>query len=762
MVMIENILVVRMSLSSSSAVRILAGLALSASVVWAQDPFAAGDPAVAPPAAKGGKKSAVPAGPPPSPAAAAILAGKPTTLEDLITSINTLDRLGEIELAKPLLGKLLAGNPDDAALAAAVTKFGSPIFFRMAKIEALQPQAAQFADRALAAAGKAARDPSRLKDQAAALAAATTENAQGPALAAPLTAGDVGAAAILAELRNDQLSSEGRSRLIGALREIGAGAVDPLLATLASDSVAQCAAAIELLPTLGGQAAAVGLFVPAFSGNDAEQKTAQAQLAATYGRVPGRPEAVAALKREANAWLSDDRRMPIDVAGKSVIWQWDDKAHRPAARSVDRREAQILRGLQWADDAVRLSPDDPVARSLWLTAHLRAAAWRDGFDAPQTSSPAEMKLVSAWGPGVVEEALAAAIKSGDQLTAAGAARLLAKTGTAASLKGPKPHPLVDAVRSNDPRVRFAALETLVGMNLKDNFLGAGYLNEAVAQIAGLRGQPAAVVGFRSAPVATQLAGFLVPSGIEGVPMTTGRGAVRAAQQSPDAEMILLSSWIDHEPLSLTIQELRRDVRTASLPIAILYEEGVEQAKLASLYDGQPNVSIFSRPYDDESVAFLVAQMRRKHDVSAVPAETRRKQGLFALTAMSRLLDLNPKLYDFRAQVPLLTLALDDAWRTEAAADVLARIGDHAAQTALVEFASRPEVPVGRRTAAVAALGEAVRRRGVQLTRPEIAAQYARYNGSATAPPETQKVLSAILDVLELPTKVDRAATTATN
>ncbi|MFO0869613.1 MAG: hypothetical protein U0935_11830 [Pirellulales bacterium] len=81
-----------------------------------------------------------------------------------------------------------------------------------------------------------------------------------------------------------------------------------------------------------------------------------------------------------------------------------------------------------------------------------------------------------------------------------------------------------------------------------------------------------------------------------------------------------------------------------------------------------------------------------------------------------------------------------------AAAVLGHFGS-AAVRALIDLASSNR-PATERRAAASAFRDAVRRRGLLLTREEILRQYERYNQSASADRETQEILGLLLDAIE--------------
>lgn len=727
-------------------------LALLATQPRAQDPFGAADPAA--PKAPPGKNQPAPV-PVGSPAAQAIVGNNPTTTIELLRAIDTLGLLGEPAVAVPLVNKLAAIKPNDADLTAAVDALGSSVFFRLRQLQGVPPAMAQLASRALQITSKASRDPAKLKAAVAGLLKAQTNTEQAAALVPLLTAGEDGVAWAIHGLLTPNLPLAGRSRLEYIVRESRSAAIDPLIAAVANERGEAAYPLQALLAELGGETAGVWLFAPAFA--EPQNKLLQELVESLYQQLPSREVAAQTLRKLAKSYLDGDRRFLKTADDRVKVWQWDAAAKLPVAQIVAAPQAQARRAALLASQMLSIDSDSPASRELWLQAQLRLRAWETGLHQDAIWSEADLAKLRVWGSGSVEQVLSRSLAEQDAVSATAALQLLRQLGPGASLTTAKPSPVVEALRYPNRRVQYAAAQTLMAWNPREPFNGAGHFTETLRHLAGSQGLRQAIVGFPNREIATRIAGYFGTVGIEGLPAWTGQTTVRLAQQSPDAEVILLSSRINFEPLSITIQELRRDPRTSHLPIVILTEDAGEEPRLGAQFERDPLITVFTRPFEPSSIKFILDQVVRGanskgYSSTFLSANERRQQGLFALASMGKLMEMNPKLYEFSQQVPQLVAALEDPGLCEAAAAALARIGNHAAQTTLVEMASRPEVSIGQRTIAATMLAEAVRLHGIQLTRGQVAQQYTRYNASATAKPETQKVLGQVLDALELPTK----------
>jgi CheY-like chemotaxis protein len=276
---------------------------------------------------------------------------------------------------------------------------------------------------------------------------------------------------------------------------------------------------------------------------------------------------------------------------------------------------------------------------------------------------------------------------------------------------------------------------------------------ALAFFADSPGQKRALVGHPNAAIGTQLAAMLAGLGYEADAVTNSRKAYLQATSCGDYELVLLSGPLDRPPVWVLTQELRRDPRTAGLPIALLTEDVIGDVdRLESIADGDPRAAVFKRPMVPAEMKFHLERFIPAASDEIVPSAVREQQALAALDWLKKLNALSPKDFDIRPYEAVLTRALHRPVTTDAAADLLATIGTHTAQRSLTEIANTPSQPLSARETAAAAFSRAVRRHGIQLTSAEIVHQYDRYNRSMFEDQPTQQLLGLMLDALEAPTK----------
>ena len=167
----------------------------------------------------------------PDPVVDAVMATKPSTPEELFRAAKILAGV-KPELAKKLLGQLLAVELTDAQWAALSEKVGQGTVLQLANQENLLPEGRRLADRILKATAQHLRDPQQLTTLAKQLAAPSPQ-ARREAMAGLEKAGAPGAASLIAVLADPQRGDE-HAVARAALAQLGTAAIGPLLAAMDS------------------------------------------------------------------------------------------------------------------------------------------------------------------------------------------------------------------------------------------------------------------------------------------------------------------------------------------------------------------------------------------------------------------------------------------------------------------------------------------------------------------------------------------------
>ena len=252
----------------------------------------------------------------------------------------------------------------------------------MAGQAALQPEAKQLANAAMAALGARLQDPKRI----AGLIQQLQDPSEDKRLRAMVGLQEAGSAAVgpLLSVLADPARAAEHANVRAVLAEMGRTARGPLVAVVEGADPKLAVEAIRVLGAMKDSSAAYCLLKPCYWANSpaAVRATAELELQRLTGNVPTRAKAVRLLTDAARAYF--DRRQPVEgvVDGKVELWRWDEHQRRCVARSVTPEEAARTLAARWASDAYAIAPDDPQVRLLYLATMLEAAAYRKGLDRP--------------------------------------------------------------------------------------------------------------------------------------------------------------------------------------------------------------------------------------------------------------------------------------------------------------------------------------------------------------------------------------------
>jgi CheY-like chemotaxis protein len=282
-------------------------------------------------------------------------------------------------------------------------------------------------------------------------------------------------------------------------------------------------------------------------------------------------------------------------------------------------------------------------------------------------------------------------------------------------------------------------------------------------------------------VAHTLSGLLTQMGYQADAAATGRGAYEIAAAHPDFGFLLLSDALDDPSVGQLVELLRQDLRTANLPIAVMYRIEIEpivytsetdelfeaavqsQERLPGLYYHEDRLLAARRIAEGDPLTVAVPQfhtpetleltVRRLAEISGSDFLTPRERLYFGQIALKALAQYaaDPVKYAFYQPAEVqdsIVKAIDQPALALFAADALGMLGTARAQRTLADVASQNDRPLELRQAAAAAFRAAVARQHLQLSTKEILLQYDRYNLSAPLDRRTQAVLGHVLDTIE--------------
>ncbi|MEX2185726.1 MAG: hypothetical protein WD875_02985 [Pirellulales bacterium] len=681
------------------------------------------------------------------PAVQAVVDSKPTAPIELFRAVYLLIELRRPDAADPFVKRFLASNPTPRDLAAILREHGSARLWRIARVEALGADGRKMIDTVLDGARAYAHDPQRLAELIELLNHPAAEVRR--AAIYDLSAAEGDAVALLIAALADENRKDHHAGIRDALVAMGRISIPPLSAAVVADDDAVAVAAIESLGRIRDRTATVYLLGLAVGDDASRRKAAIDALAAIVGRTPSGEEVKSILAAEAKSHLARSVRLPTHGEDRVTLWQWDSAKREVVPHEYQHDDALAVVAARLAGELAAAEPSNEAYRRLDLLASLEMTKLTAGLDAPL----AEMPKADA---ATLNAVLADALAQHRVAAAVGAAQALAKTGDGALLRrgDGRPAALVQAVRDADRRVRFAALAAIMEIAPDGPYVGSSSVVEALCYFAASDGRSRALVvdprGYR----AQTLAAFTEAIGFEGDAAVVGRGGRVMLNQSADYEFVLVDLGVDSPIVYDLLGQLRRDPRTARLPIGVMAGDG-QLARAKRLAAAFARTIAFPQATDVETIEKQAGHLLALRGRLAVGGEVRQRQAELALAWLANLSGKSQAVYDLSRCENVLLDALQSQNHCAAAAEALANLGTHSAQRALVDLASQGSRPIMMRQAAEVAFAKSVPLRGIQLTSDEIVQQYDRYNASRDLNEATQKVLGSILDTIEAPREAAR-------
>lgn len=689
----------------------------------------------------------------PSPAAQAILATNPSLPWECARAAKILADLGEVDLAKGFLQKILAelaGQDETERRATLVdfeARFGLMMFYEMAIRPELNPEARQLADALARALDEHRRDLPRLKNLVPDLASDHAGTAVGAAEELRRSGG-FAVMALLEGWAEAPPGSRWRQRILEVFRALGSEAVGPLRAVIQKGPVELAAGAAEVAGTLRLSALGPYLLASAHLSPDGKVRTAaRTALGNIYGQVPGPEAAAVVLVRHTEALLSRAGRQLDDQPIE--YWFWDDNAARPEVATINPPEEAKREALWLASSAARLSPDNTMAGLLLGVAEAEVASGKgslreiaDGADRLSKSwtERSSGELVQIYG-----------LTQKFKLPVAGAltlAVLARREGDRLLLSNHvQPSVLVEALRHPDRRLRYFALLSVLQHAEDCHFAGASWLCEGIAFFLASEGKSRGLLATPNPVEAMETAGFLIQLGYEVDTARTGKEVFRALTSSPDFEFAFIDLAIDDPPVDVLLQQLAIDCRSALVPIGLVARAGTLQ-RAEQLAGRHPLVRAFSRPHSLESVRWQLEELNRLNQGGLLTRQERNFVAHTLLQVLAADVKRTGQIVSLRRLELVLSWQPNFPDRAPAALTLLGSLGTASSQATLIEFATRQDPPAELRRKAVAALADSIAQHGILLTTRQILRQYDLYNQLGPISPLEREILGAILDILE--------------
>jgi hypothetical protein len=699
------------------------------------------------------------------PAVKAVFEANPRTPEKLWWAIDTLTQLRRPEMATAFIRMLTSAQLNADQLTRLADSAGADSLFRIAADTSQPLELRQLANNAIAAQQTYYQDVGRLHTWASQLGNPD------------LRTRDFARRALM---RGGQHSV---SHLVGVLSDANQAAAHPFASEILS-SLEQ-----EALPPLIGllheapqpavrQIAAQ--YIAQQGGLAAQEELYTASLAENSpitlpGVTPQNVQTVlnAATRRELDGAFDSSR-----TSHTEQTWTWNNQQGALVTANYRGDDRAMYQARRISTALQTVAPQDEMSVRMARLAFLDGATRQSGYDQPldlSQNSPFAQAL--SWGPGNVSLTLSDAMSSGHFPAAVAACQILSVIGTPEMLyTGNSVSPLAAAANSYDARVRIAATRAILQINPPQGFPGSSAVPNSLALMATSRGVAKALIIHPRADLAEDWAGQLAELGYQSDIALNYQEAMARCNYATDYEIVFV-----HMALAIGAEEMlhrwRCDPRVAQIPIALIpHPQDIAGAELlaerlaaqdtvpqnawqtlvhADHPTGQPLPNwrrlpppLVMPPFPSRpQLAATLQQVTQLADRSRLPLQTRQQTADWSMQQMAAI-SQNPGPYDLRPHMPVVQQALGTSWGYQPATTIMANMGTHSSQQVLTQLASQQSLPTAQRQLAVDAFRQSVSRHGVQLTRPEVVAQYNRYNASEFEPRESQRLLSNVLNTLE--------------
>jgi len=650
--------------------------------------------------------------------------------------------------ARRYLTLLMEAKPDASALAEVHGEFGTAFFLRLMRYGPLAPEATLFARDTMAAADEASRDPAKIQS--------FIQDLSSPSVGIRQLAVE-GLAAARTDSINpivQALADRGRASEHEAIRDglarMGKFAIEPLTGVLESSDSALVAQIIEVLGRLDARRAVVFMIHPyaADGASNALRQSAGGALERIVGAKPTPYESREFLFRRAQAFFDGRAARQPDIDGLVELWQWDEAEKATKPSKFTPRAASLIVAARLAGDLHKLQSDNQEYTQLYIASLLESAKLANGLDQPLQQAFIRSIQFSV---AQLEDTLARTMKNEHVPAAIAAAEVLGYTGDPSLLDSSDglPRTMALALRHPDRRLRFAAANAIMRLDPEHGYAGSSHLVDVLSRLVGTAGVRRVLIGDPRSEQSRTLVGLLAGAGIDADTAPTGRRFFQLASTNPDYEFVLLSDAVDFPHYKETFQMLRRDPKTASLPVGLIAR--VENLREVQDFADQFQLAkVFPWPYEPDTIGFEAQQLLELGGENIISPSEKVTQASECLDSLIRIASDRNRygFYDVVRHQRHIIIALNTPQLSERASQLLGLLGTAEAQRALVEVSSQNARPLAERQAAAKAFDAAVKSRGTMLTTTEIDLQYLRYNQSERLDGETQTVLASILDTIE--------------
>ena len=616
-----------------------------------------------------------------------LFAKEPRTPIELWDAVDYLLRTNQAKKALPYIDRFIKSKPDDATLIAIRNRYGPGSILRLSDDATTRPFAQPMAQAMVTAARKYATQPERVRQFISDLIKSPDE--QEYAVRHLREAGPDAIPFLIEALARPDLTANERRLIVRNMGRLDRSVIPPLAAVVDSSDPVLVADTATALGMIGDKEAIPFLVFPAafLDAPPAVRIAAKAAIEHLTGQpFEAQPRQSAKVLTDA-AWRYHRHQIEF-TEGAVVIWVWDNDRKAPAGRPVSRTEAEGILGLRLAQQALRLDPGNHEAQVAQISLTLEKAIERVGFSSFSTKDKATFDAAKASGTSILIDVLKTAIVDRKAELGAIAATLLGQVIDKSALTATgRPHPIVDALYAPERHVQFAAARALVSLGPTSSFPGSSRVVPTLARFVINQALPRAVVIDSNPTRGSQLAGLLITLGYDSELELSGSKGFRAAAESADVELILISFDLFYSGWGLndTLANLGADSRTAGIPVFIYGPLDV-QYKRPNLEHDYPGIKFLVQPTNPD---LLLKQLKALPGVPNESVRTSYAREAATLLAQIATERKGPLVTDLTSIEPTLALALNEAQTARSAATALREVSDPDAQRSLADIVLDP-------------------------------------------------------------------------
>lgn len=478
---------------------------------------------------------------------------------------------------------------------------------------------------------------------------------------------------------------------------------------------------------------------------------------------------------------TDETAEPI-ANGLSIVWDWNGSEmnfHKIPLLDAARRLSHLS-----ARDAFRTFPKNRQIGKLYLEAFFERIVNENGLDnrIDTESNPlivSEKEYLDALFPEVSPESVLLDCMNTDHSPAGitAVAFISARKSKPDELlsvpknsdPGKRYAPIVRALSSRDPRVRFAALECIMDSDPQSSFPGSSMVLESLMYFARSTGDRKIVIGGRIQSESMRILGSLYPRGYIGHTAYKNREVMRHANSNPDTELVIIDSACTDPDFRTFVQDMRCDIRTAMTPIAIMTDDMNLLRKDSSSIpypllpksqlgifnpDFEHSLSVvFVYPVSEDDIERMVDKLIFMTGTKRVPEGIRLENARKSIDWITRILQrqMEPKSEKAFHFENLDGFAFDTLYsgvHTNRGLELAACVHSMDCQAGIVNVIMQNIYPMETRKHALVCYEKSLEINGPLLRGSRITQMYDRYNASEFESKEIQELLGKMLDHLE--------------